>query len=155
MEALASEAKRLEGVGILSAEEVAVLDFKSLAAFWQSELGLKIRAHAGKVHRELAFTARFSLKALAEVTGKAPDAALAEEFVVVQGVADLAVVLETEIWLVDFKTDDVGRNGLDAKVKTYEPQLRLYASALARIYRRPVMNRWLYFLSVGQAVPVG
>ena len=155
LEALASEAKRLEGVGILSAEEVAVLDFKSLAAFWQSELGLKIRAHAGKVHRELAFTARFSLKALAEVTGKAPDAALAEEFVVVQGVADLAVVLETEIWLVDFKTDDVGRNGLDAKVKTYEPQLRLYASALARIYRRPVMNRWLYFLSVGQAVPVG
>ena len=151
---LKREAKRLEDARVLTAEEIAVLDLNALAAFWQSELGLKIRTQAGCVRRELAFTARFSLKALADVTGKSPDAGLAEEFVVVQGVADLVVILETEIWLVDFKTDEVRRDELDAKVKRYEPQLRLYASALARIHGRPVVNCWLYFLSLGQAVLV-
>jgi ATP-dependent exoDNAse (exonuclease V) beta subunit len=36
---------------------------------------------------------------------------------------------------------------LAAKTKTYEPQLKLYASALAKIYSRPVTNCWLHFLS--------
>jgi len=153
-ESLRQEARRLEAEGTLSAEAAAVLDFKSLTAFWQSELGCDIRALRDCVHRELAFTARFSLPALAEITGKVPDAGLDEEFVVVQGVADLAVILENEIWLVDFKTDDVRRGELAARAKSYAPQLRLYASALARIYGRPVVRGSLYFLSLDEAVSV-
>jgi ATP-dependent helicase/nuclease subunit A len=74
--------------------------------------------------------------------------------VVVQGVADLAVIQPREIWLIDFKTDHLGPDSLGEKVKAYQPQLRLYAVALSRIYRRPVSSCWLYFLSRQTAVTV-
>jgi ATP-dependent helicase/nuclease subunit A len=72
---------------------------------------------------------------------------LADELVVVQGVADLVVLLPGEIWLVDFKTDEIRSNGLTDKVKAYTPQLELYARALEKIYSRPVTARWLHFLA--------
>ena len=68
-----------------------------------------------------------------------------DEFVVVQGVADLVVLLPDEIWLVDFKTDDVRADELPAKIKIYTPQLKLYAAALAKIFSRPVTLCALHF----------
>ena len=53
---------------------------------------------------------------------------LENEFVVVQGVADLVVLLPEEIWLVDFKTDEVSPNELAERRRHYEPQLKLYAA---------------------------
>jgi ATP-dependent helicase/nuclease subunit A len=129
-----------------------LLDFKAIAEFWQSELGRNIRKHTDCIRRELAFTARFSAKELAEVTGRSLEPGLSDEFVIVQGLADLAVILASEIWLVDFKTDVVGRSELADKVKIYEPQLKLYAMALSRVYQRPVTVSWLYFLSEREAV---
>ena len=151
---LKAEAQRLEQAGILSAGEVAVLDFAALAAFWQSELGRRICARPAEVHRELEFTARFSLAKISAITGQSVAAEMKDEFVVVQGVADLAVIGEKEIWLVDFKTDEVRQDSLAGHVKKYEPQLRLYAQALERIYRKPVAQSWLYFLALREAVPV-
>jgi len=78
-----------------------------------------------------------------------------DEFVVVQGFADLAVISPDEIWLVDFKTDHVDSRELAAVVKFYEPQLKLYALALGRIYRRPVTESWLHFLSLKKSVTAG
>jgi ATP-dependent helicase/nuclease subunit A len=99
------------------------------------------------VKRELAFTARFSPAELSEIIGTKSEAGLENEFVVVQGVADLVVLLPQEIWLVDFKTDEVRTDELAGKIKIYSPQLKLYANALAKIYSRPVTNCWLHFLS--------
>jgi ATP-dependent helicase/nuclease subunit A len=78
----------------------------------------------------------------------------ADEFIVVQGIADLVVVSPAELWLLDFKTDQVREAGLNEKVKAYRPQLELYALALSRIYRRPVSERWLHFLSLGRTIRV-
>ncbi len=72
----------------------------------------------------------------------------------VQGIADLVVLLPEEIWLVDFKTDHFEVTALAEKVKLYEPQLRLYALALGRVYHRPVTRLQLYFLAIQRAVPV-
>jgi ATP-dependent helicase/nuclease subunit A len=148
--ALAAEAERLVRGNYLSADERAVLDLDALAAFWNSELGEKIRANAQSVRRELPFTARFSPVEIAEITGKKSAAGLENEFVIVQGVADLVVLLPQEIWLVDFKTDEVGAEDLPAKIKSYTPQLKLYAGALANFFARPVTNGWLHFLSARQ-----
>jgi ATP-dependent helicase/nuclease subunit A len=143
---LEAEAGRLEREKILSADERAVLDLKAVAAFWRSEVGRKIQQQAANVRRELAFTAKFSPAELSEIIGSksAPD--LADEFIVVQGVADLVVLLPQEIWLVDFKTDAVRAGDWQAKTRLYTPQLKLYASALVKIYSRPVTNCWLHFL---------
>jgi ATP-dependent helicase/nuclease subunit A len=153
-EELNQEAQRLQEAGLLTGEDAALLDFKALAAFWQSDLGRKVRAQAQYVQREQAFTARFSPKEIAALTGQLVEPALEDEFVVVQGVADLAVVLPTELWLLDFKTDAAGPDELAAKVKLYAPQLKLYARALSQIYRRPVSAAWLYFLACQTAAPV-
>jgi len=151
---LRNQAEELRKAGALTAEEVTALDFGALTGFWQSPIGQQLRAQP-KVHREMPFTARVSAKDFRELNLAAANAGLADdEFVVVQGVVDLAVLLEDEIWLLDFKTDAVDADGLAAKAKEYEPQLKLYALALKRIYNKPVSNCWLHFLSCGKTADV-
>ena len=60
-----------------------------------------------------------------------------------------------EIWLVDFKTDEIRSHDLENKKKLYEPQLRLYAAALEKIFARKVARRMLYFLAAGVEITVG
>ena len=148
---LKAEAARMEQEQLLSSEEIHHLDLPALAAFWKSELGYKIRAQASHVRRELAFTARFSPDEISGAAAKPPEL-FDEEFVVVQGVADLVVMLPEEMWLVDFKTDQITAADLAGKVKSYEVQLQLYARALTRIYHRPVRETWLHFLALKRSV---
>jgi ATP-dependent helicase/nuclease subunit A len=131
-----------------------VLDFDGLAAFWRSEFGKKIHAQIPATRRELPFTVRYPAAEIASVIGEAEAPELAGEFVIVQGIVDLAVILPREIWIVDFKTDAVTRRELPQKTRLYEPQLRLYSKALSEIYRRPVSDCWLYFLALREAVPI-
>jgi len=152
--ALKSEANRLEQEKVLSADERAALALEDIAAFWNSEPGRKIRAQAANVRRELAFTSRFSPAELAAITGAKSVPGLEDEFVVVQGVADLVVLLPEEIWLADFKTDEVRPAELPEKTRLYAPQLKLYARALEKIYSRPVTERWLHFLPARKTVNV-
>jgi ATP-dependent helicase/nuclease subunit A len=152
---LRNEAARLEAAGAMSAGQVAALNFAALTRFWQSELGRAIARSAAAVHRELPFTARFraaELRAAQLPTATSPLAD--EEFLVVQGVADLAVILPAEIWLVDFKTDALAAEALEQKTREYRPQLELYARALEKIYGRPVTQCALHFLATGDTVRV-
>jgi ATP-dependent helicase/nuclease subunit A len=152
---VAAEAERLMQENFMTADECAVLDLAALAQFWDSPLGRKIRAQPpDSVKRELPFTARFSPAELAAVTGRPTEGTLADEFIVVQGVADLVVLLPAEIWLVDFKTDDVRAGELEMKKRLYEPQLRLYAAALEKIFSRKVTQRALHFLGAQRTVEV-
>lgn len=152
---LRNEAATLVRAGALSAEQEAVLDYGDLEAFWQSEVGLRILAQRGNVHREMPFTARMSAVELQELGLSPAGSALAEgEFLVVQGIADLVVLLPQEIWLLDYKTDAADADGLKEKIHAYAPQLQLYALALEKIYRRPVRNCWLHFLKARQTAAV-
>jgi ATP-dependent helicase/nuclease subunit A len=150
--ALKTEARRLADLNLLTPEEIEVLDFARIEAFWASDPGRQIRSQAQFVKRELAFTAGFKVAELASMAGGQLVPSPGDEFVVVQGVADLVVLAPNEIWLVDFKTDKVSTEGIPGKVSLYQPQLQLYASALSGIYRRPVTRCWLYFLHPGKAM---
>jgi ATP-dependent helicase/nuclease subunit A len=151
---LKAEALRLERERVLTPDERATLVLGNIAAFWHSEPGRNIRAQAARVRRELAFTARFSPPELAALTGMKSTGELENEFVVVQGVADLVVLLPEAIWLADFKTDEIRHAGLPDKIKAYAPQLKLYARALEKIYSRPVTECWLHFLSARTTVEI-
>ena len=149
---LREESLRMRAEESLKAEQADCLDFNALAAFWQSEAGQACLSHVKEIRRELAFTARFAID---DVTGPLDQGVLSDgEFVVVQGVIDLAVVLPCEIWLLDFKTDQVAAAEVGGKVKAYQPQLELYAQAIGRIYKRPVTRAWLHFLALGETVSV-
>ena len=153
--ALDGEADRLKREKILSEAERAVLDLDALVDFWNSAPGKKIRTRPqASVKRELPFTAKFDGAELARILGKAPAAGLEHDFVVVQGVADLVVLLPEEIWLVDFKTDRIRADELSSRQRVYTPQLRLYARALAEIYSRPVTCCWLHFLALRRTVEI-
>jgi ATP-dependent helicase/nuclease subunit A len=153
---LRNEAARLQLSGALSAEEVAVLDFVALANFWQSDVGRRFhRQPPAQIHREMPFTARVSAKDLRELSLPLASPGLADdEFMVIQGVVDLALITPQRIWLLDFKTDDVTLAGLPGKLAAYRPQLQLYALALSRIYQRPVAQGWLHFFALNQSVQV-
>jgi ATP-dependent helicase/nuclease subunit A len=149
---LREEANRLERGGLLKPAEAKALDLEAISRFWASELGQQILARADTVRREWPFTARLGHNDLETIRLNLP---IPEgEFLVMQGVIDLAVVLPDEIWLVDFKTDQFAEAELEAKVGHYAPQLRLYALALERICRQPVTQRWLHFLRLNRTVAV-
>jgi ATP-dependent helicase/nuclease subunit A len=151
--ALAGAVKRLGEAGVLSVEEAAALDLPSVFRFWQSSIGKEILALDPKnLRRELAFTAAFSPAEIPALAKSFPDGA--DEFIVVQGAVDLAVILPEEIWIVDFKTDHITKTEVTKRVAEHAPQIRLYAAALDRIYHRPVRRAVLHFLHLGQGVDV-
>jgi ATP-dependent helicase/nuclease subunit A len=151
---LKQEAAQMLSEGNLKQNEVEALDFNALREFWRSEIGKRILSQAPNVHREIPFTARFSPEDFATLNLCSNAADLAGEYFVVRGQADLAVLLPREIWLLDFKTDQVTEPDSDEKARQYAPQLKLYALGLSRIYRRPVTHRWLHFLALGKTVSV-
>lgn len=152
--ALQREAHRLREGGVLSEAECEAIDVAAIARFWSSEPGARIRLVPDCVRRELPFTARFTPAEIALLCGLPTEPGLEAERVLIQGVVDLAVVWPDRIWIVDFKTDDASAATLPEKVGSYTPQLRLYAAALQRIYGRPVERAWLYFLRLGESIPV-
>jgi len=154
LEDLKVEAAQMLNEGALTKEEVAALDFKSLLAFWKSEIGQRILAEASDVHREIPFTARFSPEDFASLNLCPNAAELGGEYFVVRGKADLAVLLPREIWLLDFKTDQIRESEAGERIRHYAPQLKLYALGLSRIYRRPVTHRWLHFFALDKSVSV-
>jgi ATP-dependent helicase/nuclease subunit A len=151
---LKGEVERMVKQNLLTSAEAAALDLEGLSQFWKSEVGRAFLEHSGVVQRELAFTARFKVEELRRLGAPQLGEVGNEEFVVVQGVVDLAAILPGEIWLVDFKTDHFREAELPEKIKVYQPQLTLYALALERIHRRPVTRRCLHFLALRKTVAV-
>lgn len=158
MPELEAEAQRLQHAGLLEPGQCQTLNLRSIANFWSSSTGRELLQKRGHLHREIPFTARFALIELADLglptqAGESPH--LADEFVVVQGVIDLAALMPNEIWILDFKTDRLhSADDLAPKAALYAPQLKLYSTALSRIYKRPVTQRWLHFLSIERTLSV-
>ena len=75
-------------------------------------------------------------------------AGLSGEKILLQGVVDCALLEEDGITVVDFKTDKVTEATLPEKVEHYRPQVLAYASALERIYGKPVKQMLLYFFQL-------
>ncbi len=151
---LRNEAEALLEAGLLTEAQHASLHFGDLATFWQSDTGTALRKIAPQnINREMEFTARLTAAELRQLPALRSQTTLAaEDFIVVQGQVDLAVLLPKEIWLLDFKTDTVDEAGLGGKVQQYAPQLEVYACALEKIYNRPVTRCWLHFLRAQKTV---
>ncbi len=145
--ALRAEAERIQQSGLLSAEEVGALDLSAIAAFWNSDVGQKIVAQAACLQREHPFTARLNGNDLGRFGLSGDRKNFGDEFIVLQGVIDLAVILPDEIWVLDFKTDQINEAEIGERANYYRQQVALYADAMEKIYRRPVTRRWLHFLA--------
>ena len=56
--------------------------------------------------------------------------------------------------VIDFKTDHVTGEQIAERARMYARQVELYATAAETILKKPVLNKWLYFLSVERAFEV-
>lgn len=140
--AIAGELDRLTASGLLSVRQREAISVDSLSALLSSPLGNRL-AHAEKLHREFRFSLLCDAEKLLGTGG--------EEQLLLQGVADCFFEEGGELVIVDYKTDRItSEEELFLKTELYTSQLRAYAEALGRIFRKPVREAVLFFLSVGK-----
>ena len=75
-----------------------------------------------------------------------------QENVLLQGVVDCAIIEADGITVLDFKSDTVTDVTVHEKVEYYREQVRIYADALERIYKKPIKDIYLYFFSANKLV---
>lgn len=139
-EGVASEVRRLEESRFLTAEQASMIDSKKVAAFFETDIGRKLRSGTQYL-REF----KFSILDDGERYGDG----LEGEKVLLQGVVDCALVEEDGITVVDFKTDYVTPETVSLLADRYRPQVQTYAHALERIYGKPVKESYLFLFHLG------
>ncbi len=139
------ELNRMVAEGLLKQEQASLVSSESLAAFFATDIGQKLRS--GTPHlREFKFSILDS--------GSHYGEGLEGEQVLLQGVVDCALLEPDGITVVDFKTDRVTEKILSQVTDRYRLQVETYADALARIYEMPVKEKYLYFFRLNQFVKV-
>ena len=139
------ELERLTNENYITAEQARMVNADAIAAFFQTELGQKLRKQ-NQVLREFKFSI------LDDAANFGPE--LSGEQILLQGVVDCAMVEEDGITVIDFKTDHVTEETVDEKTEHYRPQVRAYADAMQRIYEKPVKEAWLYYFRLNRFVRV-
>ena len=155
LEHLAIERDQMIESGNLDPRAVIALDLQSIADFWHTDIGQTILNHHDQVHREMPFTARFGLSELKDI-GLAHQINQTDEndFVIIQGIVDVAILGDESIQILDYKTDLIDEQSLTSRLDKHRSQLELYAEALQRIYQRPVTHKWLHFLTLKQTIEI-
>lgn len=152
LQGLRQEAEALAARGLLRPEQLDLVDFKAVSAFWSSQTGQELLARRQFLRREFPFTYRLSQEDVLHAGLEGQITIANEEFLVVQGVADLLMLGEREIWLIDFKSDALAPAEIATAVKRYAAQLQLYSVGFASIMGRPVTRRGIYFLNPREMV---
>lgn len=140
-----AEVARLVEKGFLSEAEGKAVDRKRVAAFFQSTLAKRM-LQSDTLLREYKFT--FFLPA-GECDDGLPDS-VAQEKVLVQGIADCVFVENGKLIIVDYKTDRIAHE--DALVERYRAQLSVYRRALAECIGLPVGQTLLYSFHLGKEI---
>ncbi|MBC7765425.1 MAG: PD-(D/E)XK nuclease family protein, partial [Hyphomonadaceae bacterium] len=139
---LASISHQINGMvqnDLLTVEQAKAVKAESIVRFYTSELGERI-LKAKKVLRELPF--HIPLKCH-EVYPQLPPNE--DETIMLQGMIDCCFI-EGDGWtLVDYKTDRIEKEGVQAIADRYKIQMHYYAEALTRLTHLPVHTRILYF----------
>lgn len=134
------ELLRLFKEGLLTEQEMQLIDSRRIAAFFATELGKQLQKGA-KVLREFKFSILDD--------GSHYGADLEGEKILLQGVVDCALIKRDGITVIDFKTDRVTTENVGVKIDYYTPQVNAYADALERIFCLKVKRKVLYFFDIG------
>ena len=145
LEEICSQLRRMVEEDFLTAAQAEAVDPIKLLRVFQGPLGDLIRG-ADRVLREFKFSV------LAPAEAWYPEAA--GEQILLQGVTDCCLFRDEQITVVDFKTDRVLPGDEARAGEKYRPQLEAYASALSRIFERPVVRRLLYFFATDSLTEV-
>jgi ATP-dependent helicase/nuclease subunit A len=136
--------------GLLSEAEAASVDDDAIAAFFSSDLGRQMLSDPSRVRRELPFT----LAKRADEIWKGLPKDHGNEIILIQGIIDCLIQKDDGFLLIDFKTDDIPAEEISSRIREsgYDTQLSHYAEAVKSIFDKPVREKHLCFLSVGESV---
>ncbi len=140
-----AEIQRLVEQKCITREEGAMLNVQSILDFFQTDIGAMVRTHPNVI-REFKFS-------ILDDAGNYCDG-VDDEKILLQGVVDCALIFEDSITVLDFKTDRVLGGDVEAAAQKYKNQIQTYATALSRIYEKPVRSALLYFFHTGSFVKV-
>lgn len=141
--AVTQEIARLVEQGFLSKEQGELVNCEQIAAFFASDVGKKLRCGTPYL-REF----KFSILDDGQNYGEG----LEGEQVLLQGVVDCALLEDDGIRVVDFKSDNVSEENINASVDRYRFQVKTYGDALSRIYEMPIKAQYLYFFRLNRFV---
>ena len=145
LEGVKREVDRLLAQKFISSEQAQAVNCDKIFRFFDSDLGRKLRT-GNQVLREFKFSI------LDDAGRYAND--LVNEQVLLQGVVDCALIEESGITVIDFKTDYVTEESLAEVTERYRLQIDAYATALSRIYETKVKEKYLYLFHLDRFVPV-
>ncbi len=131
---------------IITGKQAESVRCRDISRFFESELGERMR-RADRVEKEFSF---YTEADAAEIyrndsSGK----------VLLQGTIDCFMINDSCVTLLDFKTDNVhSREEAEERAKKYAVQMKYYKKGLSEILGRTVDECYLYFLNIGEAVPM-
>ena len=139
------ELQRIVAAGLVDRKFCEYVKPQMLWDFFSSDIGIKLR-NSDRVLREFKFSI---LEDASEY-----DPSVTEDQILLQGVVDCAIIDPDGITVLDFKTDRVTPDTVDAVALLYKLQVQTYAKALSRIFQKEVVSSQLYFFRINQFVPV-
>ncbi len=145
-EDLAAEIERLTVGGYLTPRQRESLSAERIRTFLDGGLYARMTA-ADEVWREYHFAVNVAANILTSLPAE-----LAEEQVLVQGIADCVFREGDHLVLVDYKTDRV-KSGAEL-CDRYRSQMLFYKQALETIFGLPVKEMLLYSFALGKEVEV-
>ena len=113
--------------------------------FFNSDIGRQLQSGV-EVIREFKFSILEN--------GSAYNECLLDDSILLQGVVDCAVLEPDGITVIDFKTDHVTEETLPQVTEQYRMQVKTYANALSKIYKKSVKSSLLYFFKLNQFVEI-
>ena len=135
------EILRLKEAHFITDMEYEIIDRNAIRAFLDSPLGKRIQS-GSSLRREFKFLLIVDARDLLDVGS--------DEKILLNGIVDCCFEEDGEIVIVDYKTDHTDRTD------EYAPQIKAYALALERIYKKKVKDAYLYYLNLGyeKRIPV-
>ncbi len=142
-----NEIERLREWQFISDIEADAVNISALNKFFESDIFKRLQ-NAKSVNREMRF--------LTELSAKLVDSNLDESFkdeeIIIQGAVDVCFEEADGIVILDFKTDRT--DNLEDLKETYGQQLRIYALACEKIFKKPIKQMLIYSFHNSAAVEI-
>lgn len=131
--------------GLITEQQAKIVNINQILQFFKTELGSRI-VHGKNVLREFKFSILEDASQYYEGVNN--------DVILLQGVIDCALIEETGITVLDFKTDYITEDNRNERIAQYSRQVDTYSKALSRIYELPVNGAYIYFFSTGELVEI-
>jgi len=132
---------------VIHAKLADKVNLRDILGFTKSDLYRQLLT-ANRIQKELPFTMLFNAGETGEtIQSKA----------MLQGIVDLLAEFEEEVWIVDYKTDQVNHFLRDEPElrRRYEIQMKYYLQALRDIYPRKKVLAKVYFMRASEMIEYG